>query len=88
MANYLDGMDGGKHDSTQTETKTKTNSFTIKLVFEDIVSKNPLTATQKIVKWIKDDVDSMIFEVTNELTGEIFTVDLSEDNDDMKVLPN
>jgi hypothetical protein len=86
MANYLDGMDGGKHDSTQTETKT--NSFTIKLVFEDIVSKNPLTATQKIVKWIKDDVDSMIFEVTNELTGESFTVDLSEDDDDVKVLPN
>lgn len=86
MANYLDGMDGGKHDSTKTETKT--NSFTIKLVFEDIVSKNPLTATQKIVKWIKDDVDSMIFEVTNELTGESFTVDLSEDDDDVKVLPN
>lgn len=86
MANYLDGADGGKHNSNQTETKT--NSFTIKLVFEDIVSKNPLTATQKIVKWIKDDVDSMIFEVTNELTGESFTVDLSEDNDDMKVLPN
>ena len=87
MANYLDGMEGGKHNSDNTEVSIEAKTFEVTLTFTDIMAKNPLEATKKILKWIEEDAANMIYDVKNELTGEKFTVDLSE-NDEDAVLPN
>ena len=87
MATYLDGMGGGKHNSDDTEVSIQPKTFEVTLTFTDIQAKNPLEATKKILKWIEEDASNMIYDVKNELTGEKFTVDLSE-NDEDAVLPN
>ena len=87
MATYLDGIEGGKHNSDETEVSITPKTFTISLTFTDIVAKNPLDATKKILKWIEEDANSMIYDVIDELSGDKFTVDLSEDDEDA-VLPN
>ena len=46
-----------------------------------------MDATKKILKWIEEDANSMIYDVIDELSGDKFTVDLSEDDEDA-VLPN
>jgi hypothetical protein len=85
MSNILDGMEGGKHNSDNIEVTTPT--FEVVLRFTDIDAKNPLEATKKILKWIQEGADAMIYEVTNEETDQVFTVDLSEKDEDA-VLPN
>jgi hypothetical protein len=87
MATYLDGMEGGKHNSDNTEVSIQSKTFEVTLTFTDIQAKNPLEATKKILKWIEEDASNMIYDVKNELNGEKFTVDLSE-NDEDAVLPN
>jgi hypothetical protein len=62
-------------------------TFTVRLEFTDIEAKNPLEATKKILKWIQEDADNMIYDVINEITDEAFTVDLAESDEDA-VLPN
>lgn len=86
MANYLDGMNGGKHNSDNIEVSTK-KSYSVSLTFTDILAKNPLEATKKILKWIEEDANTMIYDVIDEETNDKFTVDLSEDDEDA-VLPN
>jgi hypothetical protein len=81
MANILDGMEGGKHNSDNIEVTTPT--FEVVLRFTDIDAKNPLEATKKILNWLSE-ADAMIYEVENEITHEKWMVDLSED----AVLPN
>jgi hypothetical protein len=51
------------------------------------MADSPKEAVDKIAKWIKEGVDDMIFDAENEITGDKFTVDLSEDEED-QVLPN
>lgn len=63
-------------------------SFTVKLEFECIVASNPLDATKTILTWLEDGLDEMVFDVTDEETNEKWTVDLSEEDDENKVLPN
>jgi hypothetical protein len=63
-----------------------TQTYSVSLTFTDIDAKNPLEATKKILKWLSE-ADAMVYDVTNELTQEKFTVDLSEDDADA-VLPN
>jgi hypothetical protein len=88
MTTYLDGMDGGKHDSNNIEVSSiGGKSYEVILRFNDVIAKNPLEATKKILKWIQEDADNMIYEVNNEdNTNESFTVDLSE-SDENAVLP-
>jgi hypothetical protein len=86
MANYLDGMENGKHNSDNTEHVDNKPTFTISLTFTDIVAKNPLEAVNTIIEWL-EDARTMIYDVTNELTGEKFTVDMAEDEENA-VLPN
>jgi len=83
MANYLDGMDGEKHDSDNIEVSSRGGkSYEVILRFNDIIAKNPLEATKKILKWIQEDADNMIYEVNNEeFPNESFTVDLSESDE-------
>ena len=83
MANY---MDGGKHNSDNTEHEDNLQTYSISLTFTDISANNPLEAVKKILDWL-EDANTMIYDVEDELTGEKFTVDLSED-DDNAVLPN
>jgi hypothetical protein len=51
------------------------------------MADSPKEAVDKIVEWIKEGVDKMIFDAENEINGEKWTVDLSEDEED-QVLPN
>lgn len=62
-------------------------TFKVSLTFTDIDAKNPLEATKKILKWIEDGANEMIYDVENEITNDKFTVDLSEEDEDA-VLPN
>jgi hypothetical protein len=65
--------------------KNKT-TYTVSLTFTDIDAENPLEATKKILKWIEEGANEMIFEVEDELSKEKFTVDLDQDDEDA-VLP-
>ncbi len=87
MATYMDGMEGGKHNSDNTETSITAPSFTVSLTFECVDAKTPQEAVQTILKWIKEGVDEMVFDVQNEITQDKFTVDLSEEEEN-QVLPN
>jgi serine protease inhibitor len=62
-------------------------SYSVSLTFTDILAENPLEATKKILKWIEEDANTMIYDVIDEETNDKFTVDLSEDDEDA-VLPN
>jgi hypothetical protein len=95
MSNYLDGIEGGKHNSDNTETSISPKTFSVSISFTDMVAKNPLDAAKKACKWLignptgysVDGADTMIYDVEDETTGEKFSVDLSED-DENAVLPN
>lgn len=62
-------------------------SYTISLTFTDQQFHNPLEAVKDFCKSIKKDGHRFIYDVEDEETGEKFTVDLSEDDEDA-VLPN
>lgn len=49
-----------------------------------MVASNPLEVTKKAAEWLLDNEGAklMTYQVTNELTGEKFTVDLSEEDED------
>jgi hypothetical protein len=83
MANYLDGIDGGKHNSDNTETSPNKPTFTVSVEFTDMEAKSVLHAAKKACNWLlkNEDARNMIYVVTNEETDEKFTVDLSEDDD-------
>ena len=89
MSNYLDGIEGGKHNSDNTETSISPKTFSVSISFTDMVAKNPLEAAKKACKWLleNEDAKNMIYDVEDEITGEKFSVDLSED-DENAVLPN
>ena len=89
MANYLDGIDGGKHSSENTETSITTPSFKVSLTFDGVDAKNPLEAVKTILDWLQSDdgAENMTYDVVNEQTNEAYWVDLSED-DENAVLPN
>jgi len=75
-----------KHNENMEHVDNKP-TFTVRLEFTDIDAKNPLEATKKIVEWIEQNLDDMVFDVINEVTDEKFTVDLAEEDEDA-VLPN
>lgn len=61
-------------------------TFTVKLEFTDINAKNPLEAVKKILRWIENEdglggAETFIYDVTNEITSEEYTVDPSEDEE-------
>jgi GTP cyclohydrolase III len=89
MANYLDGMEGGKHNSDNIEVSKKIKTFSVSITFTDMVAKTPLEAAKKACKWLleNEDAKNMIYDVTDEQTNKSFSVDLSEEDKDA-VLPN
>ena len=68
-------------------SKTRNSTYTVSITFNAIDAKTPLEAAKLIAKWLKDDADSMVYDIENELTKGKFTVDLAE-NDEDAVLPN
>ena len=82
----MDGMDGGKHNSDNTEHVDNQPTYKVTLTFEGVDAKNPLEAAYIVQQWL-EDAKTMIYDVEDELTGNKFTVDLAEDDKDA-VLPN
>ena len=87
MANYLDGISGGKHSSDEVEVKDTLTTFTVTLTFDCVVGKTPLEAAKTVSTWLLESANEMVYDVTNEENNEAFTVDLSETDADA-VLPN
>lgn len=88
MSNYLDGIEGGKHNSDNAETSIPVKTFTVSVTFTDMVAKNPLEAAKKACEWLLENGDAanMIYDVIDEQTNDKFSVDLSEE-DENAVLP-
>jgi hypothetical protein len=76
----------GKLKSKTNKTMAKT-TFSVKLEFTDISANTPQEAVNTILKWIKEGVDDMIFDVQDETTKVKYTVDLSEEEEN-QVLSN
>jgi len=67
----------------------KTKSYTVVLAgFNCIQCDSPLEAAKKIAEWLLEDdgANRMVYDVEDEETGEKFTVDLAEEDEDA-VLP-
>lgn len=64
-------------------------TYTVSVAFSDMKANDPLHAAKTACDWLLEDNDAngMVYDVTDETTGEKFTVDLSEEDDDA-VLPN
>lgn len=60
--------------------------FTVSLVFDSVNAENPLDATKKVAELIKNGTEELIYSVTNEETGDEFTVDLDETDEYAVVL--
>jgi hypothetical protein len=60
-------------------------TFKISVEFTDQSAKNPLEAVRKFISALEDNMDSLIYDVEDEETGEKFTVDMSEFEDEDKV---
>jgi hypothetical protein len=81
-----------RNEYAKSDAEKLAPSFKVSLNFESIDAQTPQDAVKTIVSWISGGgsgggVNQMIFDVENEITGEKFTVDLSEDEED-QVLPN
>jgi len=92
MANYLDEIEGGKHNSDNIEVSSNPKSFTVSVTFECVNAKNPLEAAKIVAKWLVEDngqgnAFNMVYDVDDETTNEKFIVDLDAD-DEFAVLPN
>ena len=85
MSTYLDGIEGGKHNSDNAEATSTQKSFKVTLTFDGVVAKNPLMAAKVAANWCWD-AKEFSFDVVSEETGDAFIVDLSEDDEDA-VLP-
>ena len=90
MASYIDGMEGGKHNSDDSECSPKIKTYTVSVTFEDMSAKNPKDAALKAAQWLVENEDAymMIYDVIDEQTNEKYTVDLSEADDSIATLPN
>ena len=69
--------------------KTMVKQYSITLGgFTAQEGENPLEATKRFVKFLQEtNLNELVYDVEDEVTGEKFTVDLSEDDEDA-VLPN
>lgn len=68
--------------------------FTVTLELESFQANTPLEAVQEVLRLMmefeegKQSCENMIYDVTDNITGEKFTVDMAEENDEDKVLLN
>ena len=61
-----------------------------KIVFEieleETDAANPLEAAKIIASWLEDQASGYLYYVQNDETNEVFSVDLSEDDEDAVLL--
>jgi hypothetical protein len=69
-------------NGSDSEVSVSPKTFTVSLTFTDMTAPNPLEAAKKACKWLLEDARSMIYDVTDEVTNQKFTVDLGEDDED------
>jgi hypothetical protein len=71
-------------DGSDSEVSVSAKTFTVSLTFTDMTAFNPLDAAKKACKWLLEDEDarSMTYDVTDEVTNQKYTVDLSEEDED------
>jgi hypothetical protein len=62
-------------------------TYTVKLEFSSLIADSPLDVAKVVAEMIQQESTDYIYDVEDEDTGEKFTVDLSEDDEDA-VLPN
>jgi hypothetical protein len=62
-------------------------SYTISVTLTDQAKVDPLEAAKDMANLLKEEAHTLIYDVVDEETGEKFTVDLSEEDEDA-VLPN
>lgn len=61
------------------------STYTVTLVFEGLSVESPLEAVKTIESWIREGSESMVYEVLDEKTGDLFSVDLNEGDEDAVV---
>ena len=89
----LDNQDE-RNEYAKSDAEKAGQRFTITLELESFEAKTPLEAVQEALRLMleyeegKQSCETMIYEVTDNITGEKFTVDMAEENDEDKVLPN
>ena len=88
MANYWDGMEGGKHNSddciaTPSKMKTKRVVFEIEVEVES-GSRENIEAAETIQDWLSDGTKYQ-FYVQDVESGTIVSVDLDEDESCMEL---
>jgi hypothetical protein len=71
-------------NGSDSEVSVSAKTFTVSITFTDMTAFNPLDAAKKACKWLLEDEDarSMIYDVTDEVTNQKYTVDLSEEDED------
>jgi hypothetical protein len=62
-------------------------TYAVTVTFDLISASNPLEASKKVSEMLKKVSHELIYDVENELTGQKYTVDLSESDKDA-VSPN
>jgi hypothetical protein len=72
-------------DPSNENNDTMNNTYTVTLVFEGLSSANPLEAVKAIQSWVADGSEGMIYDVLDEKSGDRFSVDLNEDDEDAVV---
>jgi GTP cyclohydrolase III len=65
----------------------KKKIYTVTITLDSQVANSPLDAAKKACEMLMRDGDTFIYDVQDDETGEKFTVDLSEADEDA-VLPN
>jgi hypothetical protein len=81
------------YEPSETPDEQMGQRFTINLELESFDAKTPIEAVKEALRLMlewedgKQSCEGMIYDVTDNITGEKFTVDMSED-DENKVLPN
>ena len=63
-------------------------TYRISVEFTDQLAENPLDAVKRFISALEECMSLLMYDVEDEETGEKFTVDMSEFEDDNKVLPN
>ena len=86
MANYLDGMEGGKHNSDDciaTPSKMKTK----RVVFEiEVEAETNVEAAKTVQEWLQEDTcQNWQFYVQDAETKEVVSIDLDEDESCMEL---
>ena len=81
-------------DDYEDEETSTAQRFTVTLELETVNAKTPLEAVRECLRMMleheedKQSCEGFIYDVVDNITGEKFTVDMAEEEDEDKVIPN